>query len=185
MARETKSKESADGIQKKELRKRIANALKDMGCVVNITESVGGGYPSLSVGYKGRNLLLEVPQLTEDQIKWHSNWRGQVTVVRGILEAVEAVQSDQAKYRQQKANMMLRERSLAVLGDPATSGYIVTVADSTSTREICLPEAMEPFEIIDAILKLFPPTPGPESGTMKNTSTSGAKRTSTTSTKGK
>lgn len=78
----------------------IVSALRQAGCSVTTLASVGGGCPDLLVGLRGGNYLLEVKdgdkppsarKLTPDQVTWHSEWRGQVTVVKNIDEALCAV----------------------------------------------------------------------------------------------
>jgi len=158
---------------------RIVNALRDMGCTVSITSMVGKGFPDLVAGFRGRNLLLEVKdgdkapseqKLTEDQEKWHQEWKGQVAVVRSIKEAADAVLSDQSKYRSQKARMMLRDVKIAILADPQPdTSYVITVADGTSIREVRLPTGAQWWEVIEK-LKDIAEGLAPGSGTTTNTS---------------
>lgn len=75
----------------------IVNALRLIGYTVQSLAAVGKGCPDLLVGGKSRstgrpfNALFEIKdgneKLTEHQVKWHSEWRGQVCVVRSIDEA--------------------------------------------------------------------------------------------------
>jgi hypothetical protein len=64
----------------------IVKALRQIGASVAITSGIGGGYPDLTVGYRGRTFLLEVKtgadQLNEAQKDWHAKWGGHVAVVR-------------------------------------------------------------------------------------------------------
>jgi hypothetical protein len=71
----------------------IVAALRSLGATVQILSSVGKGCPDLLIGHAGFNILIEVKndrnQLTEDQVKWHSTWKGQsVYVVHSIDEAL-------------------------------------------------------------------------------------------------
>lgn len=75
----------------------IVAALRDAGCSVEILSSVGDGCPDLLVGFRCQNLLMEVKDgekcpsartLTPNQCKWHYEWRGQVSVVRTVDEAL-------------------------------------------------------------------------------------------------
>lgn len=77
----------------------IVGALRALGASVQPLHAVGEGVPDLLVGYRGRNILLEVKdggkapsrqKLTPAQVSWHGAWRGQVAVVSSIAEAVEA-----------------------------------------------------------------------------------------------
>lgn len=82
----------------------IIAALKAAGC--SVQQLSGKGVPDLLVGcpVMGRNyifhdqlinLLMEVKapkaKLTEDQATWHSEWLGQVIIVRSIEDALAAV----------------------------------------------------------------------------------------------
>jgi hypothetical protein len=78
----------------------IVRALKACGCTVTSLASVGKGVPDLLVGYHGENHLLEVKdgervpsakRLTEDELEWHTTWRGKVRVVESVDEALRAV----------------------------------------------------------------------------------------------
>lgn len=78
----------------------IVAALRKIGASVQPLHAVGQGCPDLLVGWRGMTSLLEVKdgkkppsarKLTEDQEKWHANWRGQVAVVETVEQAIEAV----------------------------------------------------------------------------------------------
>lgn len=75
----------------------IIGALLSVGASVQTLASMGGGVPDLLVGFKGRNILIEVKdgskpasarQLTGDQIDWHCKWRGQVAVIENVEQAL-------------------------------------------------------------------------------------------------
>lgn len=70
--------------------KAITRYLRDKGAIVTVTSSMGRGFPDLVVGYKGKNILLELKdgskspseqKLTAEQIIFHSTWKGQIAVV--------------------------------------------------------------------------------------------------------
>ena len=74
----------------------IVRALQCMGFTVQHLHSVGAGCPDLLCGWRGRNYLIEVKdgdkppsarKLTEDQVKWHEKWLGQVVVINSPIEA--------------------------------------------------------------------------------------------------
>lgn len=79
----------------------IVKALRANGCSVEVTADIGGGFPDLVVGRRGRTFLLEVKKgyefppseraLTSDQVVWHGRWLGQVAVVHNVGEALAAV----------------------------------------------------------------------------------------------
>jgi len=74
----------------------IVKELRRLGMEVEHLHSVGKGCPDILVGYKGKNVLLEIKRdekakLTPDQVLWHHSWKGQVTVVSNVIDAVKAV----------------------------------------------------------------------------------------------
>ena len=78
----------------------IVAALRKLGCSVQLLHSVGAGCPDLLVGRRGANWLLEVKDenkppskraLTEPQVAWHRDWRGQVAVVKNAKEAAGVI----------------------------------------------------------------------------------------------
>ena len=77
--------------------KTIVGALRKEGMTVQHLHAVGKGCPDLLVGWKGRNVLLEIKdgvkswKLTPDQIIWHHNWQGQVCVATSPESAVKEV----------------------------------------------------------------------------------------------
>ena len=63
----------------------VVTALRAAGATVQSLAGVGKGVPDLLVGYKGQTLLMEIKDgfkapsarlLTEDQLRWHHNWKG-------------------------------------------------------------------------------------------------------------
>ena len=78
----------------------IVAALRKIGATVQPLHAIGQGCPDILVGWRGMNTILEIKdgkkppsarKLTEDQEKWHAAWRGQVTVVETVEQAIEAV----------------------------------------------------------------------------------------------
>ncbi|WP_186425079.1 hypothetical protein [Cupriavidus metallidurans] len=78
----------------------IVAALRKIGATVQPLHAVGQGCPDLLVGWRGMTSLLEVKdgkkppsarKLTEDQEKWHAEWRGQVAVVETVEQAIAAI----------------------------------------------------------------------------------------------
>jgi len=78
----------------------IVAALRKIGATVQPLHAVGQGCPDILVGWRGMNTILEIKdgkkppsarKLTEDQERWHAAWRGQVTVVETVEQAIEAV----------------------------------------------------------------------------------------------
>ena len=88
---------------------QIVKALRDMGCTVEHLHAVGKGCPDIVVGFKGKNLLLEIKDgdkkvLTPDQANWHKLWKGQVNVVTTIDEAKNLIWKLSDDYRSERSN---------------------------------------------------------------------------------
>lgn len=75
----------------------IVAAFRKAGASVQPLHMVGQGCPDLLVGFRGRNLAVEVKdgskppsarKLTADEAEWHEAWRGQVCVVNDEDEAL-------------------------------------------------------------------------------------------------
>lgn len=78
----------------------IVAAARRMGCSVQHLHAVGQGCPDLLIGVNGKNLLweikdgLQVPskrRLTADELIWHDEWRGQVSVIESVDDAIRAI----------------------------------------------------------------------------------------------
>lgn len=79
----------------------VKAALLAIGCSVCDLSAVGGGVNDLLVGYRGRNVLIEVKDgrkppsarsLTPAQVIFRAEWRGQYDVATSVEEAIAAVQ---------------------------------------------------------------------------------------------
>jgi len=76
----------------------IINAIRKIPNIsVFSTHEVGKGFPDIVVGYKGINYLIEIKdgnkppsarKLTPDEVKFHSNWRGQIKIVNNLDEVL-------------------------------------------------------------------------------------------------
>ena len=142
----------------------IVNALRKVGCSVGITSTLGNGYPDLDIGFRNRNLKLEVKdgskppserQLTPDQQKWHNEWRGQVAVVESIEQALKVIQTDQTLYRIQRAQAIYREtKKVSVCATPMADSYAITVVSQKGTTEMVYP-GCDPFALMSFIQKLL------------------------------
>jgi Holliday junction resolvase len=78
----------------------IVKALRQVGASVQSLAATGKGVPDLLVGFRGKNLLLEVKdggkvkserKLTPDQVEWHQGWRGHVAVVESVEQAIKVL----------------------------------------------------------------------------------------------
>ncbi len=86
---------AADGNQK-----TIVQALRDVGASVATCHTVGQGFPDLVCAYNGTMFMLEVKdpsqpkhrhQLTPAQVTFHENWRGQISIVFTVDDALRAI----------------------------------------------------------------------------------------------
>ncbi|HEY9692231.1 MAG TPA: hypothetical protein V6D15_08510 [Oculatellaceae cyanobacterium] len=75
----------------------VVRALRELGVSVQLLHTVGKGCPDLIVGHDRKNFLIELKdgskppskqKLTPDEIEWHRNWQGQVSVVASVEEAL-------------------------------------------------------------------------------------------------
>lgn len=78
----------------------IVKGLRALGCSVVSVAGIGGGCGDLVIGRAGVNYFLEVKdedqppskrRLTEDEDKFHKDWRGQIDVVENLDEAIAVV----------------------------------------------------------------------------------------------
>ena len=73
----------------------IVAALRAVGASVSLTHRVGGGFPDLCVGFRGKNWILEVKtekgSLNKMEQDFFRDWRGQRRVVRTPEEALKAI----------------------------------------------------------------------------------------------
>ena len=74
----------------------IINALRKIpNLSVFSTHEVGKGFPDIVIGYKGINYLIEIKdgnkppsarKLTNAELQFHSNWKGQIKIVNNFDE---------------------------------------------------------------------------------------------------
>ena len=73
----------------------IVAALKKVGATIWHTYPLGRGGPDIVVGYGGRSYPMEIKSkdgvLTEDEVKWHKAWQGNISIVRSVDEALEVI----------------------------------------------------------------------------------------------
>lgn len=80
---------------------QIVRVLRQLpGCTVRDTHALGKGFPDVIVGFRGVNILLEIKdgskppserKLTQDEVDFFREWRGQVHVAESPQEALEIV----------------------------------------------------------------------------------------------
>ena len=83
----------------------IVAALRAIGATVTSTAAVGSGFVDVVAGYRGVNYLLEIKdgskppsarKLTDDELKWHQDWRGQAHVVETVDQAIKVVTGNES-----------------------------------------------------------------------------------------
>jgi len=76
---------------------QIIEVFRALGASVAPTHTLGQGFPDIVVGWRGINLLVEIKdgdkppsrrQLTEDEQRWHDEWRGNVVIVESIADVL-------------------------------------------------------------------------------------------------
>jgi hypothetical protein len=80
--------------------KEIVATYRALGCSVRSTHEIGKGFPDLVVGISGVNALVEVKdggkvpskrQLTQDEKKFHEEWRGTIVIIESTEQALDHV----------------------------------------------------------------------------------------------
>jgi hypothetical protein len=74
----------------------IAKALQGIGCSVLDMSSLGDGAPDMCVGYRGKNIFIEVKEsekakLTKTQKPFHERWNGKIHIVWNAVQAINRV----------------------------------------------------------------------------------------------
>ena len=76
---------------------QIVAALRKLGATVLHLHTIGKGAPDILIGYRGKNALAELKdgtkppsarQLTDDEKRFHAEWRGQVAIIESVDEAI-------------------------------------------------------------------------------------------------
>lgn len=76
----------------------IVSKLRQIGCSVAVTSSLGKGFPDIVVGYRGVNHLFEIKndkmppskrKLTAPEKNWMEAWKGSAYVVKNFEECLE------------------------------------------------------------------------------------------------
>ena len=79
--------------------KEIVDAIRKIPFLsVFSTHAIGKGFPDIVIGYKGINYLVEIKdgaktksqkKLTEDEIKFHQSWFGQIIVCECVKDVLQ------------------------------------------------------------------------------------------------
>lgn len=82
--------------------KQIIDAIRKIPSIsVYSTHMVGKGFPDIVIGYKGINYLVEIKdgaktksqkKLTEDEIRFHQSWFGQIIVCECVKDVLKLLQ---------------------------------------------------------------------------------------------
>ena len=73
----------------------IVKSFRKLGCSVQHTHMVGDGCPDIVVGFQGKNYMIEIKdgdkspskrRLTDDEQKWHDEWKGSVHIIESISD---------------------------------------------------------------------------------------------------
>lgn len=82
--------------------KRIVEGLRKAGFSVRATHQVSDGFPDITVGANKKNFLFEIKdgnkvksarKLTPDEVEFHSTWKGQITIIETVEQAIEYINS--------------------------------------------------------------------------------------------
>ncbi len=73
----------------------IVSAFRQFGASVFETHQIGGGFPDIVVGFRGKNYLIEIKDgekcasrcaLTPAEIEFHATWHGRVEIIKSVEE---------------------------------------------------------------------------------------------------
>lgn len=82
--------------------KEIIDAIRKIPALsVFSTHTIGKGFPDIVIGYKGINYLVEIKdgaktksqkKLTDDEIRFHQSWFGQIIVCECVKDVLQLLQ---------------------------------------------------------------------------------------------
>jgi Holliday junction resolvase len=76
----------------------LVGQLRQIGCSVFPTHTIGKGFPDIVVGYRGVNYLFEIKdgkksasrkKLTPDEVDFHRTWAGRVWIIENLDQALK------------------------------------------------------------------------------------------------
>ena len=85
---------------------KLVEDLRALGYSVAVTSSLGGGFPDIVVGVRGRNFLFEIKdpekvpskrKLTQDEADFHYGWKGQVCTITTVGGALQIMKEEFAR----------------------------------------------------------------------------------------
>lgn len=80
--------------------KEITSLFRQLGATVLVTSELGRGAPDLIIGFRGRNIMVEVKdgkkplshqKLTHDEMEFHQFWRGDIRIIRCEADVISLV----------------------------------------------------------------------------------------------
>jgi hypothetical protein len=78
----------------------IVQGLRAIGASVQSLASLGKGAPDIAVGFRNQNYFFEIKngemppskrRLTTAEEVWHETWRGQISVIHTLEDALEMI----------------------------------------------------------------------------------------------
>jgi hypothetical protein len=79
---------------------KIVEGLRGLGATVRSTAAIGEGFPDIAVGFRGKNWFFEIKdgskppsgrKLTEFEVLFHDDWRGQADVIESLDDALRVM----------------------------------------------------------------------------------------------
>lgn len=122
----------------------VVAALRKAGASVLFLHTLGRGAPDLAVGFRGVNYFLEVKDgakslsrraLTDDEEVWHRGWRGQVSIVETVEQALWAIGAI-TKKPDQRPKSASRNRNRPITYQ-AISGHSLGCAAVVHPGRVC------------------------------------------------
>lgn len=92
----------------------IVAAIRGHGASVSCTHTSGDGIPDLLVGFCNQNFVMEIKdgskppsqrRLTKAQVKWHSEWKGNVFIIETIEHALIILNEIEKLYLDKTENL--------------------------------------------------------------------------------
>ncbi len=83
---------------------KVAEAFRRLRWSYKHTHTIGKGFPDGIAGYNGVNYLIEIKdgskvksqrKLTEDEQKFHDEWKGQVVIIESVDDVIRFVKEKQ------------------------------------------------------------------------------------------
>ncbi len=78
----------------------VVKLYRKLGCSVAVTSNQGDGFPDIVIGINNKTVLVEIKdpakppskrKLTDDQVIFHENWKGDIRVVETDQDVINHV----------------------------------------------------------------------------------------------